>query len=110
MKEKNFARSILGLVFALAGLLISIPASYFLQSDMNRALLTMSGSASLPDYIVHLPSFFGQVDRSNTLLVDVRNTLVYTAIGFVVAGFVVGELIKFVIKASREPVEPAKGS
>jgi hypothetical protein len=95
MKEKNFARSWMGMILALLGLLISIPASYMFQGELTRYAI------SFPEYLQHLPELFGKVDKYDTHLIGMRNTVVWTAVCFTVGGFVIGAVIKLIIAASR---------
>src|SRR5690349_10680268 len=95
MKEKNFARDWMGIILALGGLVIAIPASYMFQGPLTQYFV------SFPDYLRHLPDLFGQIDRHDTGLISMRNTLIYTAMGFAGGGFVLGALIKLIIKAAR---------
>jgi len=104
MKEKNFARDWMGVILALIGLAVSIPASYMFQGPLTHYFI------SFPEYLQQLPRLFGQIDQHDTSLVGMRNTVVYTAIGFAAGGFVLGAIIKLIIAASCRTDGPAKAS
>jgi hypothetical protein len=110
MKEKNFARKWLAIIFAFVGLVMSLPASYYFQSQLFRTMYEMQGH-SVFEYVASIPGLFlGKNDPDDRGMANFRNTVVWTAIGFVVCGYVAGLVIKLIIAASQRAEEPAKAS